>query len=201
MLSMPKLLKATYLTQGETLLYESRPTRWLFLVAPTLFLILVLVLDYFLIEEAYPSKVPDFFPTYSSLQSVAGGSTGAVYLIIAVILLMVAIVYFGIRWMYYARTVYVVTSTRIIRQKGILAKDFDEVQLIQVRGVDVRQHILARILKFGTVRISAEFGGVAPNAMGNEDWPGVIRPMEFERLVESAQEKIRNYTGNLPQNR
>lgn len=193
---IPKLLKATYLTQGERLLYEARPTRWLFLVAPTLVFILVAIVDLFLLRNF--SSALNFFPSVPAIQGDPGTTLGSIDLIVAVLLVLMAVIFFGIRWIYYARTVYVVTSTRIIRQKGILAKDFDEVQLIQVRGVDVRQHVLARILRFGTVRISAEFGGASPNAMGNEDWLGVVRPMEFERLVETAQEKLRGYTQMPP---
>lgn len=194
---IPKLLKATYITEGETLLYERRPTRWIYLPAPTIFLILVAVIDVILLHWAYPSDgLLGFIPGEPSFLSNALGSANAsVLLIIAVVLILIGVLFFAVRWYRYARTVYVLTSTRVIRQKGILAKDFDEVQLAQVRGVDVKQHVLQRILNYGTIRISAEFGGLAPNAMGNEEWPGVVRAMEFARTIETAQEQVKRAAG------
>ena len=37
--------------------------------------------------------------------------------------------------------------------------------------------------------VSAESGG--PNSLGNEEWPGMVKPMEFEKVVEGAQQAFR----------
>jgi hypothetical protein len=192
MSEMPRLLKATYLTEGETLLYERRPTRWHYLVKPTLVFVLILFFDLILYLSVYsPSSLGTLGSWLHFLQASPGSTQATLELIVAVFLLLVGVLYFGVCWLEYARTVYVVTSTRLIRQKGILSKNFDEVQLTQVRGVLVVQGILNRILRYGTVRVSAEFGGIGGNAPGNEDWPGVVHPMDFEQIVERAQERLR----------
>ena len=191
---LPRLLKATYITQGEKLLWESRPTRWFYLPIPTIVLALIIYLDGVLLQAAGLFTSSLIVPLPSALQAVAGSSASRIYEVVAVVLLLLAILFWGERWLRYASLVYVVTSTRVIRQKGILAKDFDEVQLLQIRGVDMKQHALQRVLGYGTIRISAEFGGTS-QAMGNEDWPGVPRCLQFERTIEEGQERLR---GILP---
>ncbi|MDE1819873.1 MAG: PH domain-containing protein [Euryarchaeota archaeon] len=191
---LPRLLKATYMVQGEKLLWETRPTRWYYLPLPTLILVLIIVLDAVIFRTV--SGGPSFLPALPGpLGSAASGSLLAhAYEITAVLLLMLGVIDFGIHWLRYASTVYVVTNTRVIRQKGILGKDFDEVQLLQIRGVDVSQRVWQRLLRYGMVKISAEFGG-SGQAMGNEQWAGVPKPIEFERTIEEGQQRLR---GILP---
>ncbi len=180
------------MTQGEKLLWETRPTRWTYLPVPTLVLAVIVVLDLMIVKTATNAAALGFVPALPGplSQSNPSASLVSAYEITAVVLLIIGILYFGVRWLHYASTVYVVTSTRVIRQSGILGKDYDEVQLLQVRGVDVSQKVWQRLFRYGTVRISAEFGGNR-QAMGNEEWPGVPRPIEFERTIEEAQQRLR----------
>jgi len=87
-----------------------------------------------------------------------------------------------IRYFRWITTVYAVTSRRVIIQRGILGKDFDEIPVGQVRGVDVHQTFGQRLLGYGTVRVSSEGG----NRLGNEDWKGIPKPFRFQKLIENA---------------
>ena len=87
-----------------------------------------------------------------------------------------------VRYFRWIRTVYAVTSRRVIVQKGILGRDFDEIPVLQVRGVDVHQSFFQRVLGYGTVRVSSEGG----SRLGNEDWVGIPKPFRFQKLIENA---------------
>jgi uncharacterized membrane protein YdbT with pleckstrin-like domain len=90
----------------------------------------------------------------------------------------------------WVRTVYAVTSNRVIVQKGILGKDFHEIPVSQVRGVDVHQSFGQRILGYGTVRVSSEGG----SAIGSEDWRGIPKPFRFQKMIEDAGQGVaRNF--------
>lgn len=195
---LPKLMTATFLGQGEDILWEARPSAFLYLVGPTIFLIFVVIVNLYIQNFVTTSPLfhtlpwPSSFPSYS-------WSNNSVEVIVGIILLLIAVLYYGVKWLQRARTVYAVTTTRVIRQKGILGKDFDEIQLGQVRGIDVKQSLLQRLLGYGTVRVSAEGG--APGSLGNEDWVGLIHPLKFQRCIENAQESLRGGAGQIPQPR
>jgi hypothetical protein len=187
------LLKATYLTEGETPLYESHPTRWIFLVGPVTLLVVALAANLVLWRNVVGSPVPSFgvlpaIPSSSLLKVPYPVSSWPV--ILGVLLLLAGVLFFAVRYFRWIRTVYVVTSTRIIRQRGIFTHDYDEIQLGQVRGVEIRTGVGQRILGYGTVRLSAE--AVGTNDMANETWPGLPHPLKFQRIIESAQQALRN---------
>ncbi len=74
----------------------------------------------------------------------------------------------------------------MIVQKGILGRNFDEIPVTQVRGVDVHQSAGQRFLRYGTLTVSSEGG----SKLGNEDWEGIPRPFQFQKRIESATEAI-----------
>lgn len=173
---------------NEDLLWEGRPSGFLYFPGPVLFLILVVVLNVYLLNHAlggwngYLIPVPSWFPA-----SLTTFSVDSPQVMIGIALLLIAVIYLAARWYQRATTVFAVTSTRLIRQKGIVSKDFDEIQLRQIRGIDVKQSLLQRMFGYGTVQLSAEGGGAS--AMGNEKWEGFPHPVRFQRTVETAQER------------
>ena len=185
---VPKLLKATYLTEGEQLLWETRPTRYLYFPGPVLLLLVAGFYNLWVWDQVTGS------PIYGRIAFpwLLGGhqfGVDSLEVIVGILLLLAGILFFAIRWFRYASTVYVITSSRLIRQEGIFSRDFKDVQLEQIRGVDVRQTAGERLLGYGRVIVSAESGG--PNSLGNEEWPGMVKPMEFEKVVEGAQQAFR----------
>jgi hypothetical protein len=186
---LPRLLKRTYLVEGESLLWEARPSRYLYLTGPVVFAVLVGLANLVIWDQVWDSPIQGWIP----LPRYVGGHVFGVHspeVIAGVVLVLLAVVFFAVRWFRYATTVFAVTTDRLIRQRGILSRDYKELQLVEVRGVDVRQSLGQRLLGYGTVIVTAESGG--PSAFGNEDWEGIVRPLEFEKIVESAQENARN---------
>jgi len=183
---MPKLLKATYLADQEFLLQETRATALFYFPGPILWLVITGLLLLFTAAPLY--GLPQIPAWTNVLTTLAGWfhlsdhtletyATGLFLLLVFLGLIRLLVRY--LRWI---STVYAVTNRRVIVQKGILGKDFDEIPVVQVRGVDVHQSFGQRILGYGTVRVSSEGG----SRLGNEDWLGIPKPFRFQKLIENA---------------
>jgi membrane protein YdbS with pleckstrin-like domain len=175
--AMPRLLKATYLADQEFLQEETRATKLYYFPGPVLFTfimgLLVLIIHFDL------GGVNGSLHLYTSI----GGYT-AHYLLVALfgVLFLLGLLWIFIRYLRWISTVYAVTTRRVIVQRGILGKDFDEIPVEQVRGVDVHQSFGQRILGYGVIRVSSEGG----TKLGNEDWRGIPRPFKFQKVIENA---------------
>lgn len=193
--TMPKLLRATYLADGETLLRETRATKLYYFPGPVLWLILVLILDYVSISATHPSWGLGG-PTGSSFFTHTIGSYTVANLleIVGLLFTIVIVLWLLVRYLRWISTVYAVTSNRVIVQRGILGRDFDEIPIPQVRGVDVHQGVGQRILHYGSVTVSAEAG--TGRSIGNEAWHGIPKPFEFQRLVENATQNLSRNVGS-----
>jgi hypothetical protein len=183
----PRYVKAAYLSPGETVLRESRATRLYFLPGPILLLLIFGALTY----AAYgPSGLPAFPGLTSAFSTIGSHSSTALHYLqlLLLLLLLVSLVFLLVRYLKWMRTVYAVTTNRVIVQRGIVGRDFDEIPVIKVRAVDVHQTAFDRLLGFGTIRISSE----GDNRIANEAWRGVPKPWEFQRLVDAAAQKYTN---------
>jgi len=181
---MPKLLKATYLADAEALLQETRATKLFYFPGPILFTFIFGLLALFS-APAITSAVPKFSSTLYSWLTLSNyvSTTSQMYLAYFWFLLFIlGLLWLLVRYFRWIRTVYAVTNRRVIIQKGIFSKDFDEIPVTQVRGVDVHQSFGQRILGYGTVRVSSEGG----SSLGNEDWKGIPKPFRFQKLIENA---------------
>ncbi|MCI4349387.1 MAG: PH domain-containing protein [Thermoplasmata archaeon] len=195
---LPKLLKATYLADAEGLLRETRSTALYYFPGPVLAILVTLFLDYS--AAAYRSAslptVPGLQSIYDHLPAISGTGPGSYLLSFFLILTMLSVLLLLIRYLQWISTVYAVTSTRVIIQKGIFSRDFDEIPVTQVRGVDVHQTFVQRVLRYGTIQVSSEGG----HSLGNESWHGIPKPFDFQRVIESASQSLLRGTwaGNPP---
>jgi hypothetical protein len=184
--AMPRLLKATYLADQEFLLQETRATALFYFPGPILWLIITGLLLLFSAAPLY--GLPQLGPWTNLLTTLAGwfhqsNSTMETYAVYFFLLLVVlGLLRLLVRYLRWIRTVYAVTNRRVIVQRGILGRDFDQIPITQVRGVDVHQSFGQRLLGYGTVRVSSEGG----SRLGNEDWRGIPKPFRFQKLIENA---------------
>ena len=177
--TMPKHLKATYLADQEFLLEETRATGLYYFPGVVLWLLLWGALAYLSAAGIYgwPGQVGAYSTLLSKLP------VNHHYILDAFLFLeLIGLVWLLVRYLRWISTVYAVTSRRVIVQRGILGRDFDEIPVLQVRGVDVHQTVGQRLLGYGTVRVSAEASG----PVGNEDWVGIPKPFRFQKLIEGA---------------
>jgi uncharacterized membrane protein YdbT with pleckstrin-like domain len=185
--AMPRLLKATYLADQEYLVEETRATKLYYFPGPILWLLIMGLL--LLFSVSYRSgtgvQVGVWNTLISDIASATHQSLGNVQLAFVLlfgVLVLVGLLWLLVRYLRWIRTVYAVTTRRVIIQRGILGKDFDEIPVVQVRGVDVHQSFGQRILGYGTVRVSSEGG----TRVGNEDWKGIPKPFKFQKVIENA---------------
>lgn len=185
--TMPKHLKATYLADQESLLVETRATTLYYFPGTVLWLLVFGLLAWFTAAVAYgwPGQISAYDHALSTLAGVIHFSTGTfeTYLLyVLLFLVVVGLVRLLVQYLRWISKVYAVTSRRVIVQKGILGRDFDEIPVLQVRGVDVHQTAGQRLLGYGTVKVSSEEG----NWIGNENWYGIPRPLRIQKLIEDA---------------
>jgi membrane protein YdbS with pleckstrin-like domain len=190
----PKLLKATYLADQEFLLEETRASKFLYFPGPVLWCVIFGVLAYlsWSVRSALP-RLSAYTQLVHRLASAIGLSraTTAEYLgLVFALLFLVGLIWLAVRYVRWIRTVYAVTSRRVIIQRGIIGRNFDEIPVLQVRGVDVHQTIGQRVLGYGTVRVTSEGG----SRVGNEDWVGIPKPFRFQKWVENATEAVESPT-------
>ena len=177
------MLKATYLADQEYLLEETRATALFYFPGPVLWLLVFGALTY--LTEAARFHWVGRVAWYADNVVRKLSTTDQRYLAYLFgLLFLVGLLWLFVRYLRWIRTVYAVTSRRVIVQKGIFGRDFDEIPVLQVRGVDVRQSVGQRMLGYGTIRVSSEGG----SRLGNEDWRGIPKPFRFQKLIESASQ-------------
>lgn len=179
---LPRLLKATYLADQEYLLEETRATALFYFPGPVVYLIVFGLITWF--TEAARLSWGGQLPAYSHLVRKLSHADQRYLVYFFAFLFLLGLLWTLVRYLRWVRTVYAVTSRRVIVQKGILSRDFDEIPVMQVRGVDVHQSVGERILGYGTVRVSSE----GSSRLGNEDWNGIPRPFRFQKLIEDASQ-------------
>lgn len=188
----PKLLRATYLADQEYLLEETRASKLLYFPRPVVWSIVFGGLLYLTWgprlhlfgTRTYTAALSRLATAVHVTEGDLAKYLGGLFLVLFVVgLLWVAVRY--VRWI---RVVYAVTSRRVIVQRGIVARDFDEIPVAQVRGVDVRQTVAQRLLGYGTIRVSSEGGA----RVGNEDWEGIPKPFKFQKWVQDATDAVQS---------
>jgi hypothetical protein len=193
---LPKFLTATYLAETEELLRETRATKLYYFPGPIFWLLVVLAFDDLALSVRYSAwpAIPMFTSAFSSLPTINSSAPGTYLLIVGLLLTIFMVLWLLVRFLRWASTVYAVTTSRVILQRGIFGRDFDEIPIGQVRGVDVHHNLGQRILRYGSVTVSSE-GGTG-RSIGNESWHGIPKPFEFQRLVENATQNLQRNVGS-----
>ena len=188
----PRLLKAAFLTDQEGLLKETRGTALYYFPGPIFALLIVGVLDLATASVRYGwATVPGLSGALGWAQDHLTSSAPSYLLTFFLIVTLLVVLWLLYRYLKWISTVYAVTTHRVLIQGGIISRDLDEIPVSQVRGVDVHQSGWQRLLGYGTVRVSSEGGA---QHLGNEDWRGIPRPFEFQRLIQAANQALGQHT-------
>jgi len=172
-----------YLAQGEVLYVETRATKLFYFPGPIIVLLIMLVLDYSAAAARYGwAAFPGLTAQFARLPSTDLRYT----LYILGFITLLVLLWLLVRYILWIRTIYAVSNHRIIIKRGIASRDIDDIPMNQVRGVDVHQTIGQRMLGYGTVRVSAEFG--QDKSIGNEDWKGIPKPFQVQRTIETVMQ-------------
>ncbi len=179
-----------YLAQGEVLYVETRATKLFYFPGPIVVLLIMLVIDYSAAAARY--KWPAFPALSAQFAKLPGTDLHYVLYFLGLITFLV-LIWLLVRYVRWIRTVYAVSNHRILIKRGIASRDVDDIPMNQVRGVDVHQTIGQRLLGYGTVRVTSEFG--TDRSIGNEDWLGIPKPFQVQRTIETVMQSPGMPTG------
>jgi hypothetical protein len=78
----------------------------------------------------------------------------------------------------------VVTSSRFIFKRGLIAREAHEVDLDHIEEVALKQTFWGRLLGFGNVMVRG-------TGIGLIELPALDRPLRVQRMIEEAQQELR----------
>jgi uncharacterized membrane protein YdbT with pleckstrin-like domain len=113
------------------------------------------------------------------LASLASQSLRDLWLIVAGLSFVVALLILLAAWFQSWTTEIAVTSKRIIYKRGFIRRRTIEMHMDKVESVDVAQSILGRLLNYGTITIRGVGVGIEP-------LPGIASPIEFRNHVTAV---------------
>lgn len=176
------------MAQGEAMLRETRATLLYYLPAPIFWLIIFGILDYSALSAKWGwAAFPYLTSAFALLDSTKiGGHTALTYVAgLLGLITLGLLLWLAVRYLKWMKTCYAVTTNRVIVQRGIISRDFDEIPVIKVRAVEVHQSPIERLLGFGTIRVTSE----GESRIANESWRGIPKPWEFQKLVDAAAQR------------
>jgi uncharacterized membrane protein YdbT with pleckstrin-like domain len=124
-----------YLNEGEEIVVEMRP-HWFFLAAPAVSLFLALVLAIV-------------------VSARVAGDVQRLALIPLLLLVVVSLVWFVVRYAKWATTTFVVTTDRLIHRHGVVSKSGREIPLERLNDVSFHSTIFQRMLGAGDLLIES----------------------------------------------
>jgi len=124
-----------YLNEGEDIVLELRP-HWFFLAGPGVALLLTLFLAIF-------------------VSSRVSGDVQRLALIPMLLLVVIALVWFVVRYAKWSTTTFVVTTDRLIHRSGVVSKSGREIPLERLNDVSFHSTILQRMLGAGDLLIES----------------------------------------------
>lgn len=163
----PKLLN-----QGEEVVLDLRP-HWWFMAEPTAALLGAILLGVVVINA-------DLDGTLNDVLSIA-----------SIVLIVVALLWFGARYARWVTTNFVVTTDRLVYRVGVVAKKGIEIPLERVNTVFFNQTVFERMLGAGDLAI--ESGGET----GKQTFSDIRRPSLVQNEIYRQMEanSARMYTG------
>ncbi len=159
------------LNEGETVELDLRP-HWWFLVPRTSVLVLAVIVGIWALTT-----------DESWIQIPAG------------VLVLAALIWFGIRYAGWATTNFVVTSDRIIYRSGVLTKRGIEIPLDRINTVVFHQGPFERILGAGDLEI--ESAGSTPSRFTDIRKPAIVQAEIYRQSEANENRKFDRVGSNL----
>jgi uncharacterized membrane protein YdbT with pleckstrin-like domain len=175
-----RLIPRKFFSSDEKLLFESRPSAWLYMKSAAVSAIIAIAALVLFAWNWIPNP-PDLPYISTALADQYGDylhyAFGVVFLL--------AFVYFAVRRLRWGSTVYAVTDERIIKQKGILNKTYEDIPLDMITNIDMSQSLGKRAFGYGTIVFSVQgLGG----RKADMSWPAVPNPMTVQRKIREAMD-------------
>ena len=104
-------------------------------------------------------------------------STSSIFGNVALVLLVAAAVHFLVRRFRASADEYVVTSRRVIRKYGFVAREVEQALIDRIQDITVRQGVAGRLLGYGTVVLETA------SETGRIVFPDIAEPEAFRNAV------------------
>ncbi len=158
-----------FLNQNETIVLDLRP-HWWFLVPRTLLLVLAVVFGLWAIDEGW-------------IQVPAG------------VIVVAALIWFGIRYAAWATTNFVVTTDRVIYRSGVLRKRSIEIPLDRINTVVSNQGVFERMIGAGDIEI--ESAGATPSVFTDIRKPAIVQAEIYKQSEANENRKFDRVSDGL----
>jgi membrane protein YdbS with pleckstrin-like domain len=175
-----KLIPRKFLSSDENVVFESRPSAWLYMKSAALAFIVMVLAGAIFAWEWIP-EVPELPYISDAIAGENGEMIRWAFLAVAVI----AFGFFVARWLRWSSTVYAATDERIIKQKGILNKTYVDIPVTMIANIDMAQSLGKRYMGYGTLIFSTQgLGGRKADMV----WDGVPGPMTVRRKLQEVMD-------------
>ncbi len=106
--------------------------------------------------------------------------------LIAGVLILAALIWFGLRYIVWTTTNFVVTTDRLIVRSGVVSREGIEIPLERVNTVFFRQSLWERIIKSGDLVIESA------SEMGSQKFTDIRRPLNVQNEIYRQMEANEN---------
>jgi uncharacterized membrane protein YdbT with pleckstrin-like domain len=180
MAAKAKRISRSLLSSDERMVFESRPSAIIYMMGAS-FAIIIGLLALLVYAWQY---IPDA-PEIPYLQEYLDGEYGEYIGWAALGIFVICFLYFVVKWFKWGSTVYAVTDERIITQKGILNKTYEDVPLGQVTNMNVHQTLGKRMLGYGTIKFATQ------STHGRKEfivWEAIPSPLTVRRKIQEVMD-------------
>lgn len=168
------------LSSDERVIVETRPSAWLHMKAGV-FSVVVGLVALLLYGWESISQLPDI-PYLTEAQN---GDYGTYIQWALLAIFVVCILFYLGKWLIWNSTIYAATDERIIKQRGILNKTYEDIPLTMITNIDVAQSIGKRVLGYGTIIFSTQgLGGKKADMV----WEAVPSPLKVRRNLQEVMD-------------
>lgn len=168
------------LSSDERMVFESRPSAIKYMVSASIAMVIGLLALAVYLWKYLPDP-----PELPYIQEYLDGEYGAYVEYAALGIFVLCLLYFIIKRFRWGSTVYAVTDERIITQKGILNKTYEDIPLGMVTNMNVSQSIGKRMLGYGTIHFATQSSQGRRGAMA---WEAVPDPLVVRRKIQEVMD-------------
>jgi len=181
MANKARLIPRKMLSSDERVIFETRPSAWLYMKAAGFALVVGLICLVVFLWQYIPDA-PDIPYLSEYLEGEYGDYIGYAFAAVFVLCFL----FFAYRWMKWGSTVYAATDERIITQKGIFNKTYEDIPVTMITNIDLAQSLGKRALGYGTMVFSTQ--GMSGGRKADIVWEAVPNPFDVRRKIQEVMD-------------
>jgi len=175
-----KHIPRSMLSSDERMVYESRPSAIKYMVSASIVIIIGLLALLVFLWQYLPEP-----PGIPYIQEYLDGEYGQYIEYAALGIFVLCLLYFVIKWFRWGSTIYAITDERIITQRGILNKTYEDIPLGMITNMNVSQSIGKRMLGYGTIYFATQS---SQGRKGSVVWEAVPGPLTVRRKIQEVMD-------------